>query len=105
MNVVSRIKRANYQVGSGVVLAALEDVLGEALDQDLVCLVIWTHTSNVRWEQRGAFRHDCELQRTQKMTFNSLRNGQKVLPDRFDEVFQVFQVFQVFHEFFVSLPN
>ena len=105
MNVVSRIKRANYQVGSGVVLAALEDVLGEALDQDLVCLVIWTHTSNVRWEQRGAFRHDCELQRTQKMTFNSLRNGQKVLPDRFDEVFQVFQVFRVFHEFFVSLPN
>ena len=79
MNVVSRIKRANYQVGSGVVLAALEAVLGEALDQDLVCLVIWTHTSNVRWEQRGAFRHDCELQRTPKMTFNSLRNERKGL--------------------------
>ena len=105
MNVVSRIKRANYQVGSGVVLAALEDVLGVALDQDFVCLVVRAHTRNVRREQRGAFRHDCELQRTPKMTFNSLRNEQKVLPDRFDEVFQVFQVFQVFHEFFVSVPN
>ena len=79
MNVVSRIKRANYQVGSGVVLAALEDVLGVALDQDLVCLVVRTNTSNVRREQRSAFRHDCELQRTPKMTFNSLRNKQNSL--------------------------
>ena len=76
---MSRIVRTNYQVRPPVVLPALENVLGKPLHKDLVCPVIWTHSGNVRREQRGAFRHDCELQRTPKITYNLLRNKQNGL--------------------------
>ena len=76
---MSRIERTNHQVRPPVVLPALENVLGKPLHQDLMGPIVRTYTSNVRREQRGAFRHDCELQRTPKITYNSLRNKQNGL--------------------------
>ena len=76
---MSRIIRTNYQVRPPVVLPALENVLGKPLHQDFMGPVVRAYTGNVRREQRGAFRHDCELQRTPKITYNSLRKKQNGL--------------------------